>query len=245
MQPTIIEDTIAVAAGATNNNVIVSNSALRGLLNAPYPSRIRLLAVTSAVGLTVSASHGSTLYASACAPRIATFAEDPLDLINENAFCQAQEQMVLRVNNSTGGSLDFRYRLEMIPMVDETWDGNPIELPPDTVVMQDLMAITTLQQDVQLLDGLPFEQLDVPSVLTVFMTQSAIGCTRQLFIDQDRVAPPSAISIANRIPQDPFDTTIRNVEVGANQKQYLSVSNPTGGTLTVRWKTKNQKLIRT
>lgn len=245
MQPVIIEDTIAIAAGATNPNVIVSNSALRGLLNAPYPARIRLLAVTSAVGLTCTALHGSRMYASACAPRIATFAEDPLDVINESAYCQAQEQMVLRVNNSTGGSLDFRYRMELIPMVDDSWGGQPIELPPDALVMQDLLAITTLQQDVQLLDGLAFEQLDVPSTLRVLMTQSAIGLTRQLYIDQERIAPPSAISIANRIPQDPFDTTIRNVEVGANQRQFLSVSNPTGGTLTVRWKTINQQLIRT
>jgi len=185
------------------------------------------------------------MYASACAPRIATFAEDPLDLINQDAYCQAQEQMVLRVNNNTAGALDFRYRLEMIPMVDDTWDGNPIDLPPDTLVMQDLLVITTLQQDVQLLDGLPFEQIDVPSILEVFMTQSAIGLTRQLYIDQERIAPPSAISIANRIPQDPFDRTIRGVEVGANQRQFLSVSNPTGGSLTVRWKTKNTQLIRT
>lgn len=244
MQPVIIEDVIAIAAGATNENVIASNAALRGLLNAPWPARIKLLCVTSAVGLRVDALHGSSMYVSSSDPRIATFAEDPLDLVNDDAYCQAQEQMILRVNNSTGGSLDFRYRLVLSPLVDETWDGMPVELPPDTKVMQRLQAITTLQTDVQLLDGLTFEQLAAPSILRVLMTASATGLIRQLFIDQDRVAPPSIISLANRIPQDPFDSTIDGVEVPANRKQFLSVSNPTAGTLTVRWKTKNKELFR-
>lgn len=244
MQPVIIEDVQAIAANSTVQNVIVSNAALRGLLNAPWPARIRFLATISAVGLTVDVLHGSSIHIAQSAPRIATFPEDPLDLMNEDAYCQAQEQMVVRVTNTTGGSLSITYRMELIPMVDETWNGDPIQLPPDCKVMQNLLVITTLQQDVQLLDGLTFEQNSMPSILRVLMTASATGLLRQLFIDQDRIAPPSAVSIANRIPQDPFDTTVSGVEVGANKRQFLSVSNPTGGSLTVRWKTKNQMLIR-
>lgn len=245
MQPVIIEDVISIAAGATNDNVIVSNPSLRGLLNAPWPARIRLLAVGSAAGLRINALHGNQQYVADSDLRIATFAEDPLDLINEDVFCQAQEQMVLKCNNSTAGALSLVYRLELIPLVDETWDGSQQELPPDCVVMQQLLAITTLQQDIQLMDGKVFEQLDVPSVLRVLMSASATGLTRQLFVDQDRIAPNSAVSISNRMPLDPFDTTINGVNVGANKKQFLSVTNPTAGTITARWKTKNQKLIRT
>jgi len=245
MQPTIIEDVISIAAGATNENVIVSNPSLRGLLNAPYPSRIRLLAVTSAAGLRITAIHGSQSYIAASDPRVATSPEDPLDLINGDAYCQAQEQMVIRVNNSTGGALSLAYRMILDPLVDESWDGNPVELPPDTVVMQQLLSIAAAAVDVQVLDGLTFQQLSEPAILRVLMTGSAAGLLRQLFIDQDRIAPPSAVAATNRIPQDPFDTTIDGVEVQANGQQFLSVSNPTGGALTVRWKTKAQKLIRT
>jgi hypothetical protein len=177
-------------------------------------------------------------------PRIATFAEDPLDIINSEAYCQAQEQMVLRVSNSTAGALTFTYRLILEPLVDDAWNGELIELPPDTVVMQRLQSIPSLAVDTQLLDGLAFQQVAEPAILRVLMTSSATGLTRQLFIDQDRIAPPSAVSIANRIPQDPFDTTIDGVEVKANGDQFLSVSNPTGGALTARWKTKLRKLIR-
>lgn len=244
MQPVIIEDVQSIAANTTVQNIIVSNAALRGLLNAPWPARIRFLATISAAGLVVDVLHGSAVHIAQSAPRIATFPEDPLDLLNEDAFCQAQEQMVIRVTNTTGGALSITYRMELVPLVDETWDGGPVDLPPDCRVMQNLLVVTTLQADVQVLDGLPFEQNSEPSILRVLMTASATGLTRQLFIDQDRIAPPSAISIANRIPQDPFDTTVSGVEVAANKRQYLSVSNPTGGSLTVRWKTKNQMLIR-
>jgi hypothetical protein len=245
VQPVIIEDTQSIAANTISQNIIVLNAGLRGLLNAPWPARMRFLATISAAGLLVDVLHGASSIIASSAPRVATFPEDPLDLMNEDGFTQAQEQMVVRVNNPTGGALSITYRLMLIPLVDETWDGNPVQLPPDCRVMQNLQVITTLQSDVQLLDGLPFEQNDMPSILRVLMTGSAAGLVRQLFIDQDRIAPPSAVSIANRIPQDPFDSTIAGVEVAGNKRQFLSVSNPTGGSLTVRWKTKNQMLIRT
>lgn len=245
MQPTIIEDQISVAAGAINDNVIVSNASLRGLLNAPYPSRIRLLAVSSAAGLRIDATHGSSKYLDSSDVRVAAFAEDPFDLVNGDAYCQAQEQMVIRASNTTGGALTLAYRLILMPMVDDSWDGNPIELPPDTVVTQRLQSIAAAAVDTQLLDGLTFQQIAEPVILRALMSASATGLTRQLFIDQDRIAPPSAVSTSNRMPQDPMDTTIDGVEVGPNAQQFLSVSNPTGGALTMRWKVKAQKLIRT
>jgi len=244
MQPTIIEDSISIAANSVNQNVIVSNPSLRGLLNAPHPSRIKLLAIQSALGLTFDASHGSQLYAAACVPRIATVMQEPNDVINGDAYCQAQEQMILRVSNTTGGALDFRYRLELTPVVDDTWQAGNVDLPPDAVVMQSQSVVTAGDVDEQLLDGLTFEQLAVPAVLKVLMTGTAAGLLRQLFIDQDRIAPPSAVNPANRIPMDPFDTTIAGVEVPANARQYLSISNPTGGNITVTWKTIAQKLVR-
>jgi hypothetical protein len=247
MQPVIIEDTISIAANSINNNVIVSNSALRGLLEAPFPAMGKLLCVQSAAGLAVDLDYGSKNVVSAAEPRVATFAEDPLDIINSEWFCEEGDQLVLRVINTTAGALTFRYRIVLEPLVDESnWiPGQRIPMPPDTRVMQrGPIAITNNSIDVQLLDGLKYERVNVPSILRVLMTESAIGMTRQLFIEQDRIAPPSSISIANRIPQDPFDTTIDGVEVPANALQQLQVSNTSGGTLNVFWKTKNKELVR-
>jgi len=246
MQPTIIQDAIAIAANSINENVIVSNAALRGLLEAPYPARIRLLAVISATGLRIDASHSSSKYASSCDLRVSSSTpDDPLDVVNDEAYTQAAEQMVIRATNTTGGAITLRYMLILEPVVDESWTGGLVELPGDVLVMQrGPVAVADGTTALQLLDGLPFERISVPSVLKVFMTQSAAGLLRQLYIDQDRIAPPSTISLNNRIPQDPFDMTINGVEVPANELQQLQVSNASGGSLNVFWKTKNQQLVR-
>ncbi len=246
MQPVIIEDTIAIAGSSTNENVIVSNASLRGLLQTPYPCKISLLAVQSAAGLRIDFDHGSKNTVKSSEIRVATFAEDPLDVINDEHFAQEGEQLVLRAVNTTVGALTLRYRIKLEPLVGDDWTpGQAFDLPPDTRVMQrGPIAVANGTNDLQLLDGLAYERLDVPSILRVLMSQSAIGMTRQLYIEQDRVAPPSAIAISNRIPQDPFDSTIDGVEVPENALQQLQVTNNSGGALNVFWKTKNQELIR-
>jgi len=246
MQPTIIEDTISIAANAVNENVIASNASLRGLLQTPYPCRIGLMCVQSAAGLKVDFDHGSKNVVKSSDPRVATFTEDPQDVINDDAYANEGEQLVLRVANLTGGALTFRYRIVLLPVVDDSWvPGTAVQLPPDTRVMQrGPISVAAAAVDVQLLDGLAYERLDAPSILRVLMSQSAIGLLRQLYIEQDRVAPPSTFPISNRIPQDPFDNTIEGVEVPENALQQLQVSNPTGGALNVFWKTKNQELVR-
>lgn len=246
MQPTIIQDAISIAANSINDNVIVSNASLRGLLESPYPSRIRLLAVISATGLRIDASHGTSKFASGCDLKVSTSTpDDPLDVVNDEAYTQAGEQMVLRAVNTTAGAIVLRYMFILEPMVDETWAGGQVPLPPDTLVMQrGPVSIANGIVDQQLLDGLAFERINVPSILKIFMTQSATGLLRQVFIDQDRIAPPSTISLNNRVPQDPFDMTINGIEVPPNHLQQLQVSNNSGGSLNVFWKTKNQQLIR-
>jgi len=247
MQPVIIEDTLSIAANAINPNVIVSNPALRGLLESPFPARGALLAVQSAAGLLIDMGYGSKNVVTDSAPRVATFAEDPIDVINNEWFCAEGDQLVLRAVNPTGGALTLRYRIVLTPIVDDSWTpGTPVELPPDVLVMQQgPISVAAGAADIQLSDGLKYERVNVPSYLRVLMTESAIGLTRQLYVDQDRIAPPSSISIANRIPQDPFDSTILGVEVPANALQQLQVSNSTGGALNVFWKTKNQQIYRT
>jgi len=243
MQPVIIEDSISIAANAVNENVIVSNASLRGLLQTPFPGKLKILAVCSAAGLRIDFTQGTKQVVSSYNLRVATVAEDPLDVVNDEAYAEAAEQLVLRCSNSTGGALTLRYRIQMIPWADDA--GNFMELPPDTLVMQRLQSIAAAAVDIQLLDGLMFERISTPSILRVLMTANAAGLLRALYIEQDRIAPPSAISIANRIPQDPFDTTVEGVEVPENSLQQLQVSNPTGGAIVALWKTKNAQLVRT
>lgn len=245
LQPVIIQDAISIAANSINENVIASNAALRGLLEAPFPGRIRLLAVISATGLRIDAAHGSKRFASSCDLRVSSSTpDDPLDVVNDEAYTDAGEQQVLRATNTTGGAITLRYMYVMIPFVNE--NDQFLELPADTLVMQrGPIAVVDGTAALQLLDGTSFERVNVPSALEVFMTQSAAGILRQLYVDQDRIAPPSAISLNNRIPQDPFDKTIGAVRVPANALQQLQVSNNSGGSLNVFWKTKNHQAYRT
>lgn len=247
MQPTIIQDSISIAANTINDNVIASNDSLRGLLEAPYPAKGKLLAVLSATGVRIDMGYGSQIVAASCDLRVSTSTpDDPLDIVNSEWFCGEGDQLILRAANTTGGAITLRYIIQLDPLVGDDWvPGQAVELPPDCVVMQrGPVAVANNTVDLQLLDGLKFERINVPSYLKVFMTQSAAGIFRQLYIDQDRIAPPSAISLNNRIPQDPFDITVAGVEVSPNALQQLQVSNASGGSLNVFWKTKNQKLAR-
>jgi len=247
MQPVVIQDSVAIPANSIVENVIAANPSLRGLLEAPFPARIRLLAVISATGVRIDAGYGEKNYAVSCDLRVsASSPQDPLDVVNDEAYTAEGDQQVLRASNTTGAPITLRYMLIMEPLVgDEFVPGTFYQLPPDVVVMQrGPVVVAAGAVDQQLLDGLRFERINVPSILRVLMTQSATGILRQLYVDQDRIAPPSTISLENRIPQDPFDSTINRVEVPANALQQLQASNPTGGNLNVFWKTKNHRLIR-
>lgn len=244
MQPIIIEDTISIAAGATNENVLASNASLRGVIRAPFACRGGLAAVQSATGLLVEAGYGSKNVVASSNMRVSTSTpDDPFDVINDEWYASEGDQLFIRAVNPTGGAIVLRYRLVLVPMA---LPGQLVQLPPDTRVMQQgPTSIAAAAVDQQLLDGLRYERAPVPSILEVFMTQSAAGLLRQLYIDMERIAPPSAISLNNRVPQDPLDITVQGVEVDRDQLIQLQVSNPTGGALNVFWKIKLSEQVRT
>lgn len=243
MQPQIIEDNITIAATSTNENVIVSNASLKSLQRIPFPCKVTLVAVQGATGLTFSLDIGSKNVVADSNGRVGTDLQEPLDIVNDAAFANPGDMLILRVSNSTGAGIAFRYRLRCEPVVAN--EGDAYELPPDTRVMQrGPISIGANAVDVQLLSGLKYERPPVPSILRILLTASATGLTRQLYVDTDRVAPPSAIVPNNRIPQDPFDTSVDNVEVPNDKEIELPVSNSTGGALNVFWKEKLQELIR-
>jgi len=248
MNPVIIEDTQGTSAGVSYPNIIASNASLRGLIQAPFPARGKLLAVATVTGLLIDFDYGSKNVVSAAEPRVATFPEDPIDVINDEFYVNEGDQLALRVTNPTGGAITIRYRLILFPLVGDDWTpGTPFDMSPypDTRVMQKgPVVITNGTVDSQLLDGLRYERMPVPCLTRVLMSQSAIGMTRQMYIDQDRIAPPSTFPISNRVPQDPFDSSIEGIEVPQNALQQLQVTNLSGGSLNVFWKTKMQETYR-
>lgn len=243
MQPQIIEDAISVAANTVVENIIATNNSLRPLLRAPFQANGKFLAIGSAAGLLVSLDYGSKNVVAPSELRVGTDIQDPLDVINDDWYVREGDILVLRVANTTGGALTLRYRIVLQPLAEP--GAAPIQLPPDSRVQQrGPTSIAAAAVDVNLWDGLRYERAPTDSILEVFMTASAIGLLRQLYVAMDRISPPTAVPSLNRIPQDPFDSTIQDVEAPADDLLQLQVSNPTGGALNVFWRSKLTELSR-
>jgi len=242
MQPVVIQDTVAIGAGATVENIIASNPALKGLQQLPFAAKITLAMVASAAGLIVSLDSGSDNGVASSNPRVSSSTpEIPLDVVTSEFYGKEGDLLVLKGVNPTGGSISIRYTIiaEAIAM-----PGESVQLPPQVrVIQQGPVAVANGSIAQQLLSGLRYERPSVPCTVDFLMTQSAAGITREIYVDMERIAPPSTISLANRVPQDPFDATVQNVEVDANKEIQLQVSNQSGGSLNVFWKMVMRELV--
>ncbi len=238
MQPVIIEGETSIGAGVNIPNILAltANAASRPYIRSPFAARGKLIAVQSALGLLIDMDYGSKNVVTQSVCRVAATMQDPYDVINENWYPNEGDQLALRVANPTAGALTLRWRIVLFP-VDQ--------LLPDSRVYQSQASIAAGTVSQQLLDGTRYERPPAPSYLTVFMSASATGLLRQLQIDTDLISPPAAVNPTNQIPQDPLDTTIEGVEVEEDKLQSLSVSNPTGGALTVFFKQVLTELVRT
>lgn len=244
MQPQIIEDAFTLPPGITEN-VIANNNSLRPLLRAPFQARGKILAVISAAGAFIDLDYGSKNVVASSELRVGTDLQDVFDVINDDFYVSEGDILVLRGNNTTGGNLTLRYRIVLDPNEVHDENGNPLELPPDGRVQQrGPVSIAAGAVDVNLWDGLRYERAPVPSMLEVFMTASATGLNRQLYVAMDRISPPTAIAPLNRVPQDPMDSTISGVEAPPDKLLQLQVSNPTVGALNVFWREKLTELVR-
>lgn len=245
MNPWVIEDSQSIAAAATVDNIIAVNNSLRGLMQAPFPFRGGLIAIQTVTGLRLDLAIGSKKLIYSSDLRVGTTFSDPDDVINDEFFGQEGDNIALRVANTTGGAIVLRYRFVGLPLVDDSWQGGQVELPPDCLVMQrGPVAVPTATVDLDLFDNLDLQRLPYPVRAKYFMTASAAGMTRTLFVEQDRVAPPSFINISNRVPLDPFDLTVDGVEVPQNHDQKLQVTNQSGGTLNAFWRQKCYEVYR-
>ncbi len=250
MNPWVIEDSQSIAANTVVDNIIAINNSLRGVMQAPFPFRGGLLAVqTTGPGLRIDLTIGGKKVVYNSDLRIATTFQDPDDVVNDEFHGTEGDNIALRVANTTAGALVLRYRFVGMPLVDESnWQpGMAFDLSPypDCMVMQrGAVAVANATVDLDLLDSLDLQRLPYPTRQRFFMSASAAGMTRTLFIEQDRVAPPSFINITNRLPLDPFDLAVDGLEVPPNHDVKLQVTNNSGGALNAFWKQKAYEVFR-
>jgi len=241
MNPVVIEDSILIAAGATNDNVINSNNSLKTLINAPFNANGKFIGVISATGLRVDVGYGSNNVIAQSDLRVDTVFQDPNDVINEDFFVPVGAQVFIRAVNPTGAGITLRYRYELHSLE----DAGVEQMPPDLLVMQrGPVAVPNGTIDQQLLDGLQYEQPPQDVIMDVLMTASAAGLTKQFYIETQRLAPPSAIPALNRVPTKPFDQVLTGIQVQQNRKVSIPVTNQSGGALNVFFRTEMQQLAR-
>lgn len=242
-QPIVIQDAIAIAANSVNNNVIASNTSLKILQTLPAASKVTLLAVQSATGLQMDFDIGSSNCVAESNFRVSTGTpQNPFDIVNDEMYGQQGDALILKAANTTAAPITLRYMIIAEPLAEP---GEIAQLPPNhRVTVQGPISIANNTVDRQLLDGLRLERPSVDCILDVLMNQSAAGVFRSLFVDTERIAPPSSISLNNQIPQDPIDMTVTGVEVEANKEIQLSVTNQSGGALNVFWKIILRQLVR-
>lgn len=238
MQPIIITDSIAIAAGSTNDNVIASNTSLRRYLRAPFLARGELTAVISATGLRVALDYGSKNVVDNSDLRVATFFDYEFDTIAKQWFPSQGDQLVLRAFNPTGAPITLHYRIMLFPISEE-------ELAPDRRIVQRLVSIPAAAVDFVVYDGSRYERPPIDCILDILAGASATGLTQQFYVEQDSIAPPQAVRPSNRIPQVPQDIAVEDVEVPQDKLIQVLASNPTGGALTYFGRLELEELART
>lgn len=247
LQPVIISDTVAIADGSQALNVIAQNTALIPLQRAPFTGKGKLVAsctgnATTSNKFTIQFQHGDRKVVASSNPRSDAngLIQEPNDVIADDWYVEEGEVLLLLASNAEGASKNLTYRIELQPLVGSG------ELPPDTLVQQQgYIAVAANATDQQLLANTDWERPPADAIGSLYMTSStATGSpNRQLYVDMQRIAPPSAIVPQNRIPQIPFDLSIAGFFCPRNKLIQIPASwGATGGG--VFWKLLLKRLTR-
>jgi hypothetical protein len=239
MQPIIIEDSLSIPPGTTDN-VIKLNPALERYLRCPFNGHGKLWAVRGATGLRIGLDYGSHNVVHDSDIRVSTGIQDPFDLVSDGWWPDEGHQLTLKAINSTNAPIVLEYRI----LLEAAPDGIP--QPADKHVFQRQVTLTDSPDAVQLLDGTRYEQMPIPAFCSFFMTSSVDGVKREVYVSNENIAPPSNVPASNRIPQDPLDLSVSRIEAAPHKKIELQAKYNPGdsSTAVVFFKQVVQDLVR-
>jgi hypothetical protein len=216
MNPVILEYAIAIGANQTIPNVLQAVPDLSRYLRAPMDCDAELFAVSAGALTYITMDYGSKNVVDESLVRTATSITVPYDLINGDFHPQQGDQLVLKAQNRTGAGTTLFFRLVLKERTPE------VERPTDTRSTQDFTQLPTAGILVHFLQGRRYERPPVPCLAEFFMTASSVGSLRQLYVETTNVAPPTTVPALNRIPRDPDDQCLSDVEVPAGQQIDLA-----------------------
>lgn len=218
MNPIILEFAVPVASLQTIPNVLQSVPDLSRYLRSPWDADAELFAVSSGTLAFITMDYGSKNVVDESLVRTASQITVPYDLINGDFHPNQGDQLVLKVRNGEAIARTLFFRLILRPRLPDQ------ERDTDSRVTQDFTQLPTAGVTVHLLAGRRYERPPVPCLAEFFMTASSVGSLRELYIETTNVAPPSTIPNLNRIPRDPDDQCISDVEVPAGNQIDLSAT---------------------
>lgn len=97
--------------------------------------------------------------------------------------------------------------------------------------IQDSISIAA-GASVNVISGKRFENVKANGLLSLLATASAVGLRQTLFVSNRNAVESSAVSDANRIPIEPDDMVVNEVDAVFGEKIFLEVTNPTGAAVT-------------
>lgn len=236
MTPVMIQDTVSVALSSTIENLIAINTAAARYVRAPYDAIGKLfLNVTTNTGRVELIVDGKTIMDSSDS-KVETVAgkfQDPDDTVVEQFFIRKGAQLVIRaVNSSAGAACIVQYRFVLTEATAQPaacrYTQRFVSVPASSIV--------------QILSGLRFERPITNSLLTFFASASALGLNGEVFVDGVSVAPALPIGATNRMPLNPYDKFIEDIEVETDKLIEIRITNTSGGALNFFWKTHLQEL---
>lgn len=230
MQPIILEGEVTIAAASSVPNLIRAVPDLERYLRAPQDSPFwdaEIYAISSVAGVGfLDVEYGSKRVVDHAQLVQATNITNPYTLINGDWHPAAGDMLVLRGFNEDPAvpiTVTFRVVLKAAN-----------EQQTDTLVMQDSVVIASTQVPQHVFAGRQFETVEKPGLLSLFLSADDFDQRRSVYIEQTNIAPPSNIPATNRIPLDPDDMSIEDIEVPQGKKQDLEILGSAGNVVFFR-----------
>lgn len=104
------------------------------------------------------------------------------------------------------------------------------------VAMEIEVSIAANSTNENVLSAAQYKTVPFNSLIRLLDTGSAAGLRRGLTVSGTSIINRGVVSSQNRVPLDPDDTVVSEVEAFQGQELFLSVENTTAGALTYRAK---------
>jgi len=104
------------------------------------------------------------------------------------------------------------------------------------VAMEIEVSIAANSTNENVLSSSQYKTVPFNSLIRLMDTGSATGLRRSMTVSGTSIINRGVVSTQNRVPLDPDDTVVSEVEAFQGQEIFLSVENTTAGALTYRCK---------